>query len=134
MFWDAFHDHRAGVPPVRQRAPPQKRPRHQRGAAGQVPGECERTFILEPAGPRYDEQFKEQVLAAYQDRMSTRGIRRTFGVCYKTPLRWLGEKKEARPAFTDTRLPSEEGDVLEPDELWSFVGGKTQTLWRWVAL
>ena len=54
--------------------------------------ECERTFILEPAGPRYDEKFKGQVFAAYQDRMSTRGIRRTFGVCYKTLLRWLGEK------------------------------------------
>ena len=54
--------------------------------------DCERTFILEPVGPRYDEKFKEQVLSAYQDRMSTRGIRRTFGVCYKTLMRWLGEK------------------------------------------
>ena len=34
----------------------------------------------------------------------------------------------------DTLLPSEEGDVLELDELWSFVGGKTRTLWLWVAL
>ena len=41
---------------------------------------------------------------------------------------------EAQPAFTDTLLPSEEGDVLELDELWSFVGSKTQTLWLWVAL
>ena len=54
--------------------------------------ECERTFILEPAGPRYDQKIKEQVLAAYQDRMSTRGITRTFGVCYKTLMRWAGEK------------------------------------------
>ena len=61
--------------------------------------ECERTFILEPAGPRYDEKFKEQVLAAYQDRMSTRGIRRTFGVCYKTLLRWLGEKTGGSTRF-----------------------------------
>ena len=41
---------------------------------------------------------------------------------------------EAQPAFTDTLLPSEEGDVLELDELWSFVGSKAQTLWLWVAL
>ena len=61
--------------------------------------ECERTFILEPAGPRYDRAFKEQVLAAYQDRMSTRGIRRTFGVCYKTLLRWLGEKNGGSARF-----------------------------------
>ena len=54
--------------------------------------ECERTFIVEPVGPRYDQRIKEQVLAAYQDRMSTRGITRTFGVCYKTLMRWVGEK------------------------------------------
>ena len=38
------------------------------------------------------------------------------------------------PTFTDTLLPSERGDVLELDELWSFVGSKAQTLWLWVAL
>ena len=34
----------------------------------------------------------------------------------------------------DTLLPSQRGDVLELDELWSFVGTKAQTLWLWVAL
>ena len=34
----------------------------------------------------------------------------------------------------DTLLPAEEGDVLELDELWSFVGAKAQPLWLWVAL
>lgn len=32
--------------------------------------ECGRTFILEPKGPRHDQKFKDQVLPAYQDRMS----------------------------------------------------------------
>ena len=53
---------------------------------------CGRTFVLQPKGARYDEKFKDQVVAAYQDRMSIRGITRTFGVCYKTVLRWVGEK------------------------------------------
>ena len=57
--------------------------------------DCERTFILEPVGPRYGQQVKAQVLAAYQDRMSTRGITRTFGVCYNTLMRWVGEKNGA---------------------------------------
>lgn len=38
------------------------------------------------------------------------------------------------PDFTDTLLPSEQGDVLELDELWSFVAAKPNTLWLWVAL
>ena len=54
--------------------------------------ECERTFILEPKGPRYAEAFREQVLRAYQDRISIRGITRTFGVCYQTVVDWAGEK------------------------------------------
>ncbi len=57
--------------------------------------ECESTFILQPKGARYDQKFKDQVVAAYQDRMSIRGITRTFGVCYKTVLRWVGEKSGA---------------------------------------
>jgi transposase-like protein len=54
--------------------------------------ECGRTFHLERKGPRYGEQFKAQVLSAYQDRMSTRGIKRTFGVCYQTLMQWVGGK------------------------------------------
>ena len=54
--------------------------------------ECGRTFILQPKGARYDQPFKDQVTSAYLDRMSIRGITRTFGVCYKTVMRWVGEK------------------------------------------
>lgn len=34
----------------------------------------------------------------------------------------------------DTLLPAANGDVLELDELWSFVGSKACQLWLWVAL
>jgi IS1 family transposase len=40
----------------------------------------------------------------------------------------------ALPAFEDTLLPSQNGDVLELDELWSFVQKKTQECWLWIAL
>ena len=53
---------------------------------------CKSTFVLLPKGARYEQRFKDQVVAAYQDRMSLRGITRTFGVCRKTTLRWVGEK------------------------------------------
>ena len=59
--------------------------------------ECGSTFILQPKGARYAQKFKDQVTAAYQDRMSIRGITRTFGVCYKTVIRWVGEKS-GKPA------------------------------------
>jgi transposase-like protein len=59
--------------------------------------DCQRTLVLDPKGPRYGPAFKEQVLAAYQDRMSLRGIKRTFGVCYQTVMVWLGEKSGEPP-------------------------------------
>ncbi len=56
--------------------------------------DCQRTFVLSPQGPRYDQKFKDQVVAAYQDRMSIRGITRTFGVCYQTVMAWVGGKNQ----------------------------------------
>lgn len=41
---------------------------------------------------------------------------------------------EALPAFEDTLLPGEKGDVLELDELWSRVQKKTREVWLKVAL
>jgi transposase-like protein len=75
--------------------------------------ECGRTFHLEPKGPRHSQKTKDEVLAAYQDRMSTRGIQRTFGVCHQTLMAWVGKKISRLPAFEDTLLPSQNGDVLE---------------------
>jgi insertion element IS1 protein InsB len=83
---------------------------------------------------KYNCSAKDQVLSAYQDRMSLRGIKRTFGVCYQTVMAWVGEKMAALPAFESTLLPGQNGDVLELDELWSFVEKKTQECWLWVAL
>ena len=67
--------------------------------------ECGSTFILQPQGARYAQKFKDQVVAAYQDRMSIRGITRTFGVCYKTVLRWVG-KKSSLPARLRGHAPA----------------------------
>ena len=60
--------------------------------------DCQRTFILEPKGPRHPAVFKEQVVRAYQERTSIRGITRTFGVFYKTILQWAGENREPASA------------------------------------
>ncbi len=66
-----------------------------RGAQRAKCKDCQRTFTLAPKGPRHSPALKKQVLRAYQDRMSLRGIHRTFGVCYQTVMKWLGEKSRA---------------------------------------
>ena len=53
---------------------------------------CGRAFI-NPAEQRgYCQAFKEQVLAAYQERASMRGISRVFGISRNTLTKWLKEK------------------------------------------
>ena len=46
----------------------------------------------------------------------------------------MGGETAQLPAFVDTLLPSEKGDVLQLGELWSFLQSKGQQLWLWVAL
>ncbi len=48
-------------------------------------------------------------------------------------MAWVGENRRL-PAFEHALLPSKKGDVLELDELWSFVARKTQPVWLWLAL
>ena len=69
--------------------------------------DCQRTFVLSPKGPRYDQKFKDQVVSAYQDRLSIRGITRTFGVCYQTVMVWVG-KKNPGPARVREHAPAQQ--------------------------
>ena len=44
------------------------------------------------------------------------------------------KKAESLPPLNDTLLPAQKGDVLELDELWSYVGSKANARWVWIAL
>ena len=47
----------------------------------------------------------------------------------------MAQKKAAGlPPLSETLLPAARGDVLELDELWSFVGAKVHPRWVWIAL
>ena len=47
---------------------------------------------------------------------------------------WLVEHIQQLPALKTTILAAQANDVLELDELWSFVGSKQHKRWLWVAL
>lgn len=86
------------------------------------------------AKARYSENEKEQVLKAYQERVSMRGIRRIFGVVPKTLLRWIRAALKRLPSLIQTLEAVQADDVLELDELWSFVLKKSNKCWIWIAL
>lgn len=53
---------------------------------------CGKTFCRNPGTRAHPQEFKEQVLNAYQERASMRGVCRVFGISRNTLIKWLGEK------------------------------------------
>ena len=86
------------------------------------------------AKPRYSEAFKQRVIRAYLERMSMWGIHRVFGVHPETLARWLLESVDNMPELESTLDEANEDDILELDELWSFVLKKVNKVWIWIAI
>jgi hypothetical protein len=72
-------------------------------------------------------------MRAYRERISLRGLQRVFGVWRSTVLRWLKQLVEHLPSLLETLLPAQGDDVLEMDELVSFVSEKFFKRWLWTA-
>jgi len=93
---------------------------------------CNRYGTLQ-ATKGYSQQ-QIQVKRAVLERSSLRGIARIFEMSRHTISRWLVSWLKQVPSIVSSLLPAEVEDVLELDELWSFVGGKEQQRWVWLAL
>jgi transposase-like protein len=83
---------------------------------------CSAYGTLNPS-VQYTPERKAEILRAYHERASLRGIERTFGVARQTVAKWLKEKADSLPEMP-TLEDAQPDDVLELDELWSFVESK----------
>ena len=59
--------------------------------------DCESYGTLQPAEPGYSDERKQEILRAYQERPSMRGIERIYGVARQTLARWLREEAATLP-------------------------------------
>ena len=103
------------------------------GSAQYYCKDCGAHRVLEPA-TGYSADAKQRILDTYKERASLRGLTRIFGVARQTVLRWLKELAQRLPDLKDTLAPPQATDVLELDELWSFVLKKAAKRWLWIAL
>jgi len=94
--------------------------------------DCGSYRVLNPKH-RYSESEKNQILKAYEERSSMRGIERTFGVRRQNLSRWI-KKAKTLPPPKKSLLKVNKNDVLKLDELCSFVFRKTNQKWLWIAL
>ena len=83
---------------------------------------------------RKTEAEKAIILKAAQERSSSRGLARVFGVSHQTILNWIKKKAKSLGEIEETLVPYQEGDILELDELWSFVYEASNKQWIWIAL
>jgi len=58
---------------------------------------CGRQSRENPSPNGYTKERKEQILSAYQERSSLRGLQRTFGVSPTTVIGWLKKSSPAQP-------------------------------------
>ena len=82
----------------------------------------------------YSFERKMEILMAYQERPSMRGIQRVFGVARTTLSDWLKNLGDCLPSVGETLDSPKPDDVLELDELWSYVFSKDNQRWVWIAL
>ncbi len=63
--------------------------------------DCGKSAVLNPKN-RHTEAEKEQILAAYRERPSMRGIARVFGISRNTLKAWLKKSQNATTTQGDT--------------------------------
>jgi transposase-like protein len=67
---------------------------------------CGRQSREYPGSTAYSTERKEEILRAYQERSSLRGLERTFGVARSTVISWLKKSPAARSTNTDAHSSS----------------------------
>ncbi len=95
--------------------------------------DCGAYRVLKPK-PTSSEIEQQIVLRACLERSSLRGVERIVGVARQTVAQWIKVHVQKLPDIEDMLLPAQAGEVLELDEIWSFVLKQAHTRWLWTAL
>ncbi len=70
---------------------------------------CGRQSCENPTPHAYSEARREEILHAYQERSSLRGLTRTFGVSRTTVSSWIKKSSSASPLMDDPACPRPRG-------------------------
>ena len=93
---------------------------------------CGRCLRANRSSNAYSLERQVEILRAYHERTSLRGLQRIFGVSRNTVNTWL-KKVRQLPSLAQTLAPAQGAEVLELDELWSFVSYRKNKRWIWLA-
>ena len=78
---------------------------------------------------------KDTLGKCFHERNSQCSIARIFGISPSTVGKWLKEVAQSLPAFKESIVPpSIDGDILEADEVWTFVKVKKNIRRVWIVM
>jgi transposase-like protein len=95
--------------------------------------DCGTYRVLKPK-QAYAETEQHTVLRACLECCSLRGVARIFAMARQTVARWLKAHVQKLPDVKETLLSATPDDVLEVDEIWSFVRKKDHQRCLWTAM
>lgn len=99
---------------------------------------CHRQFVEHPENKTIPTETKERIRRSLLERVSLEGICRIFDVSMPWLLDFMTQTIQSLPEDLNTTVISENDDfevsVLEIDELWSFVGDRSNDQWLWLVL
>jgi len=93
--------------------------------------ECGKTKVLMLKKKPFDLPALERAL---RERLSLRGVARVFKVSLQTVLLVVKLTAQRLPAFRDSVQVAHKKDIIEFDEVWSYVHDKQQQRWLWTAI
>jgi len=97
---------------------------------------CSRQFVQDPNQKIIGDHTKNLVKKALLERVSLHGICRIFDVSMPWLLELIDGLIEEIPQDLNAEVVQENDEievvVLQADELWSYVGAKTNPQWLWL--
>lgn len=99
---------------------------------------CGKQFVFEPHQKVVDEHTKQLIRKTLLERISLEGVCRVFDVSMPWLLEFIDSLIKELPEDLNAEVVTEDDElevvVLEADELWSYVGSKTNPQWLWLVM
>jgi len=99
---------------------------------------CRKQFVEDPQNKILSDDIKERIRRSLLERVSLEGICRIFDVSMPWLLEFMEKIFRTLPEDLNATVIAENDDfevaVLEGDEMWSYVGNKSNDQWLWLVL
>ena len=99
---------------------------------------CHKQFVEEPQNKIISDDIKERIRRSLLERVSLEGICRIFDVSMPWLLGFMEKTFQSLPEDLNATIIAENDEfevaVLEGDEMWSFVGNKSNDQWLWLVM